>query len=154
MLSLCLMACSKGKSEQSTKEVVSKPLASQQTSIIDAYMTLKDALVQTDAAAAKSAAADLSNVLGNENTDNELINAANVIASSDDVAAQRTQFKIVTDGLIASLKANGIEDGVYLQFCPMTFDNTGANWLSMSDQIRNPYFGDKMLKCGKVIEEL
>jgi Cu(I)/Ag(I) efflux system membrane fusion protein len=32
----------------------------------------------------------------------------------------------------------------------MAFDFDGAEWLSDSDQIRNPYFGDKMLTCGSV----
>ena len=156
MLSLGLMACSGGKTEQSTEtQANTEEKAAQKSSAsIPAYMALKDALVQTDAMAAKSAASDLTSAFSNENMGDALIEAANAIATSDDVAVQRTQFKIVTDGLIASLKANGIEDGVYVQYCPMAFDNTGANWLSMSDQIRNPYFGDMMLKCGKVEEKL
>jgi hypothetical protein len=36
----------------------------------------------------------------------------------------------------------------------MAKNNEGAFWLSASDQIRNPYFGDKMLKCGSVEEEI
>ena len=36
----------------------------------------------------------------------------------------------------------------------MARENKGAHWLSLSDQIRNPYFGDRMLKCGKVVAEL
>ena len=30
----------------------------------------------------------------------------------------------------------------------MAFNNEGAYWLSDAEQIRNPYFGDKMLTCG------
>jgi Cu(I)/Ag(I) efflux system membrane fusion protein len=36
----------------------------------------------------------------------------------------------------------------------MAFNNEGAYWLSDSEQIRNPYFGDKMLTCGVVKEKL
>jgi len=32
----------------------------------------------------------------------------------------------------------------------MAFDNKGAYWLSNEAAIRNPYFGDEMLECGKV----
>ena len=32
----------------------------------------------------------------------------------------------------------------------MAFNNRGADWLSNEAQIRNPYFGDKMMKCGSV----
>ena len=36
----------------------------------------------------------------------------------------------------------------------MAFDNQGAYWLSNAKQIRNPYFGEKMLTCGEVKEKL
>jgi hypothetical protein len=36
----------------------------------------------------------------------------------------------------------------------MAFDDQGADWLSAEEQIRNPYFGDKMLKCGLVEQDL
>ena len=36
----------------------------------------------------------------------------------------------------------------------MAFDNAGADWVSDEALIRNPYFGDLMMKCGYVAEEL
>lgn len=39
---------------------------------------------------------------------------------------------------------------VYIQYCPMAFQNQGAHWLSLDSVIRNPYFGDQMLTCGEV----
>jgi hypothetical protein len=38
-------------------------------------------------------------------------------------------------------------------FCPMAFDDKGAYWLTSGKEIRNPYFGSKMLKCGKIKED-
>jgi hypothetical protein len=32
----------------------------------------------------------------------------------------------------------------------MALNNTGGYWLSSEEKILNPYFGDKMLKCGKI----
>jgi Cu(I)/Ag(I) efflux system membrane fusion protein len=32
----------------------------------------------------------------------------------------------------------------------MALDWEGADWLSDREAIRNPYFGDQMLKCGNV----
>ena len=32
----------------------------------------------------------------------------------------------------------------------MASDGKGANWLSETKEITNPYFGAKMLKCGVV----
>jgi hypothetical protein len=48
----------------------------------------------------------------------------------------------------------GTEMKIYEQFCPMYKNNEGGVWLSMNEEIRNPYFGDKMLKCGKVQREI
>ncbi|MEQ9465922.1 MAG: DUF3347 domain-containing protein [Ekhidna sp.] len=154
-LALAIASCSSAKKEEKaeTKEAAKTEVTEASSGISD-YMALKDALVQTDASAAKDAAAKLAESATKENWSADIVEATKTIASSDNVEAQRTAFKTVTDGLIASLKANDSEDGVYVQYCPMAFDNTGASWLSMSDQIRNPYFGDKMLKCGKVTEEL
>jgi hypothetical protein len=159
LLTAFLLACgSKASNQQTSESAVQEIPATEQnsgsSSVISNYMTLKDALVQTDAIVAKEAASKLAQSATAENWDANIIQAAEAIASSDDVEAQRTAFKNVTDGLILSLKANGSEDGVYVQYCPMAFDNTGANWLSLSEEIRNPYFGDMMLKCGRVEEKL
>lgn len=154
-LALAIASCTSSKKEEksATEEVAKTEVAEPSSGITD-YMSLKDALVQTDASAAKDAASKLAESATNENWNADIVEAVKKIASSNDVEAQRTAFKTVTDGLIASLKANDSEDGVYVQYCPMAFDNTGASWLSMSDQIRNPYFGDMMLKCGRVEEKL
>jgi Cu(I)/Ag(I) efflux system membrane fusion protein len=32
----------------------------------------------------------------------------------------------------------------------MAFDNKGGFWISKEPEIKNPYFGDIMLKCGEV----
>ncbi|NNC61403.1 MAG: DUF3347 domain-containing protein, partial [Eudoraea sp.] len=38
--------------------------------------------------------------------------------------------------------------------CPMANSNKGADWLSSSKEIRNPYYGEAMLTCGSVRGEL
>ena len=43
---------------------------------------------------------------------------------------------------------------VYKQYCPMAFEGKGGYWLSNSKEVRNPYYGDKMLKCGSVQETI
>ena len=42
------------------------------------------------------------------------------------------------------------QEVVYHQFCPMAFNDAGAYWLSGTADIKNPYFGKKMLTCGEV----
>jgi hypothetical protein len=46
----------------------------------------------------------------------------------------------------------GTENTLYQQFCPM-YDK-GSAWLSMEKEIRNPYYGSKMMACGKVQKEI
>jgi hypothetical protein len=41
---------------------------------------------------------------------------------------------------------------VYYDYCPMAKNDQGANWLSDVKEIKNPYFGAKMLSCGEVQE--
>jgi len=43
---------------------------------------------------------------------------------------------------------------VYYQFCPMANKGKGANWLSLENKVKNPYYGSRMLSCGKVVETL
>ena len=43
---------------------------------------------------------------------------------------------------------------VYYQYCPMAFNNKGAYWMSQDREIKNPYFGDKMLECGSLEDSL
>lgn len=45
------------------------------------------------------------------------------------------------------------EKKFYVAFCPMAEGNQGAYWLTLQPLIQNPYFGKKMLKCGKIIED-
>jgi Cu(I)/Ag(I) efflux system membrane fusion protein len=43
---------------------------------------------------------------------------------------------------------------LYVQKCPMANSNKGAVWLSTEKEVKNPYYGDTMLTCGSVIEEI
>ncbi len=42
---------------------------------------------------------------------------------------------------------------IYLNFCPMAFHKKGGYWLQDSEDIKNPYYGPKMLKCGEIKSE-
>jgi len=50
------------------------------------------------------------------------------------------------------VKAFGSGMTLYHDHCPMYDNNKGAMWLSETREIRNPYFGDKMMTCGSVKE--
>ena len=77
------------------------------------------------------------------------------ISELNDIEIQRKQFQFVSDALINSIQAFGTEGkALYKQHCPMAFDNSGADWISDEKNIRNPYFGDKMMTCGITKGEL
>jgi membrane fusion protein, copper/silver efflux system len=71
------------------------------------------------------------------------------------IEMKRSHFSIVSNKLIKAVDMFGIasDQPVHLQFCPMAFDNKGGFWISSEKEIRNPYFGDIMLKCGEVKRE-
>jgi Cu(I)/Ag(I) efflux system membrane fusion protein len=72
-----------------------------------------------------------------------------------DIKKQRAYYSGISNTLYDALKHYGIDSGtIYRQYCPMAFDNKGAFWLSSTKEIRNPFFGEKMLKCGSTKEEL
>lgn len=141
----------------------------QLSAVFTSYVTLKEAFVATDAAKVKTEAATVASSLAG--TDMKLLTGAahndwmtysgamdaalKEIQATDDIEAQRTAFKNLSDNLYKSIKAYGL-GGVtaYYEYCPMAFNDTGAYWLSDNSTIRNPYFGDKMLSCGSVEETL
>ena len=125
--------------------------------IIAGYLQLKDALVETDATKAGNISKDLYSTL-NESED-ELIKKIRFdiehISHTDDAGHQREHFNALSENIYTLVKSTSAnESTLYKQYCPMAFDNRGAFWLSDSKEIMNPYFGDKMLKCGSVKEEI
>jgi Cu(I)/Ag(I) efflux system membrane fusion protein len=134
-------------------------------SLADRYLILKDAFVDTDHKKASEAASDFVENLQQVNM-NLLTGDAHVywmeqqeiflahgerVAEMEDIEDQRKQFGYISDALIKSIEAFGIQgDTLFVQYCPMAFKNSGADWIASDETIRNPYFGDKMMKCGNV----
>lgn len=123
--------------------------------IYKGYISLKNSLVSSNAKAAHQTAADLSVSLkafeGCENT--ALI--ADKIAGSEDIKLQRKEFTALSSDVIAMFKHTDLKKGtIYVQHCPMANNGDGGDWLSSEKKIRNPYYGDKMMECGAVLEEI
>lgn len=134
---------------------------------LDAYYSLKDAFVKSDTAlvnpaasafAEKIAAVDMTTA----KADTTLVETAqqyqqtvtteskNIVTAAG-IDAKRKAFQATSDALFDLLRIVRYSGSkVYQQHCPMAFENAGANWLSSTNEIRNPYFGAKMLECGEV----
>ena len=123
--------------------------------IYDGYIALKNALVSTKFEDAKNAAAvlktDLANYKGCENT--SLI--ADKIATAKDIAAQRKDFTALSADVIALFKhADVVKGAIFVQHCPMANNGDGGDWLSTEQKIQNPYYGDEMMECGRIVETI
>ncbi|CAN5327636.1 DUF3347 domain-containing protein [soil metagenome] len=119
-------------------------------SIYQHYINIKNALVQTDAEMAQERARDLIAELENTSTAAGVTTAATKIAGSSDVNNQRQAFSELTRAMESQLKGALASGEIYKQYCPMAFEGKGDSWFSNTKEIRNPYYGDKMLKCGRV----
>jgi membrane fusion protein, copper/silver efflux system len=72
-----------------------------------------------------------------------------------DMSAMRVHFEPLSEAFIETARTLGaIGQTWYVAFCPMYDDDRGAYWLSEFEEIKNPYFGDMMLRCGEVRETL
>ena len=117
--------------------------------ILKDYFNLKDALVGDDNDKAKELGATLASTFGNIMED--ATEHAEHISESD-IAHQREHFKIISKDVTDMVAITGTENTLYQLFCPM-YDG-GSNWLSMSKDVKNPYYGSKMLTCGEMQKEI
>lgn len=126
--------------------------------LIKLYEVLKDYLVESNSKNVGVAAVDLKAFLNSNSQENEFRNIKielEKIRTSKNIDKQRYSFKILSNNLLKILpKKMSIQGPLYLQYCPMADQNKGAYWLSSIKEIRNPYFGDKMLNCGSITDTL
>ncbi|ADV51151.1 hypothetical protein Celal_3907 [Cellulophaga algicola DSM 14237] len=133
--------------------------------VLKDYFNLKDALVADDNTKAKELGAtlvrslkslDVSKYTDAEQEElNEIIEDAAEHAehiSESPMAHQREHFKVLSKDVTDMVSITGTANTLYEQFCPM-YDK-GSAWLSMSKDIKNPYYGSKMLNCGKLQKEI
>lgn len=133
------------------------------------YLTLKDYLVATDFEAARKEGISVEKSFSK--IDMMLVKGAaheywmekakriktNIdgLENAKDIEKQRMWFSGISDNLAQTVQVFGLIEGdFFIQHCPMALDDKGAVWLSREDKIMNPYFGDKMLKCGVVKDSL
>ena len=133
--------------------------------VFDTYIELKNALVlSNNELATKSSEMFIKNL---ENVDMTLLKvqeahkhwmqqlkgideAIKMLSQHNDINMQRKYFKPLSAHMTSAVVAFGVNQKIYSQYCPMADNDNGGYWLSLEEGIRNPYFGDAMLKCGTV----
>jgi hypothetical protein len=165
VLLLVLAACSnaeKPKQEEPAQKVQNTSASTKVQledpkvqSIFDKYLLLKDALVDSKYEPAQNAASALQEVLaGYEGCENTSL-IAKKIAESKDLATQRKEFTYLSSDLIAMFNHATLKKGtIFVEHCPMANKGDGGYWLSSEKKIQNPYYGEAMMECGEVTQEL
>lgn len=140
------------KSEDGMGDMMNKDgaMQSDMSPMMTSYMELKDALVSDDPEKAGNAAENMLEAPGVQDAAKSSLQG---IAGSDDLKEQRKHFSELSEEMYRMAKEGDMDETLYWNHCPMAMNN-GANWLSMSEKISNPYMGQRMPGCGSVQETL
>jgi hypothetical protein len=137
------------------------------TAIVDAYLLIKNALVNDDKdGAAKGGTAlldafskfDMTQLTESQHKEymeileNAKEHAEHIVKSPID--HQREHFEELSTDINDIVRLVGTDKTLYQDFCPMANDGKGAIWLSEIKDIKNPFYGSKMLKCGEVQKQI
>jgi Cu(I)/Ag(I) efflux system membrane fusion protein len=156
-----------GAVPESTTDYVPAQFAEKLKQLLDPYLVWEEALVKENAPAAHDAVKNLSASLAGMNPDkfgshqmwvllyDQMNTALAKARSANDIEIIREAFSAVSDTYFKAIQEFEVEGlHAYYQYCPMAFNNKGAYWISKSEDIKNPYFGSRMLTCGEVIQEI
>jgi Cu(I)/Ag(I) efflux system membrane fusion protein len=144
---------------------VSKEFQQQLNEVLNEYIALKDAFVKEESSNIISQSEKIGGLLSKvdmkflENKEaqtfwmsleKQLRVAVSSILKTTVIKEQRNHFKQVSASLIEALQVFGVNEKVFITFCPMADSDKGAYWLSKDEKVINPYFGNAMLTCGEV----
>jgi Cu(I)/Ag(I) efflux system membrane fusion protein len=132
--------------------------------LINEYLSMKDALTTDNIVGAKNAALKMQNILNGIDMNlfgvdadkhwmkckTDLQNSFKQVAKIEKINDLRKTFQQISDAIITLASSfTPYNKTLFIQYCPMANDDTGAYWMSITNEIKNPYFGKAMLKCGE-----
>ena len=153
-----------GKKSMMTSEnnllELSTEIQEQFREVIKNYLQLKNDLVNDHAEASKNSAqkalTQLQAITTSEEETSAKINSLKEgfsnISKADQIEVQREYFISLSEEIINISKQIETSQKLFVQKCPMANNNQGAKWLSLEEEIKNPYYGASMLGCGSVID--
>ncbi|MBN2134498.1 MAG: efflux RND transporter periplasmic adaptor subunit [Acidobacteria bacterium] len=125
--------------------------------ILEEYFTIQQELTNDNLKGTKASAEKLVSILkqikqhGSDTLQKLIKNSAD-ISKAQDITVARDKFynlsQLLID-LVEKYKPSG-KKPIVLMFCPMARNNAGAYWLQDNKDLRNPYYGSEMLKCGEM----
>lgn len=129
------------------------------------YFEMKDALAKDDFEDAKEYgrqilmsvdAVNMSIFKGESHTvwmtlSSDIKNELQHIGEQKEIGGVRKYFQNVSNTIITMTNVwHPYNKTLYVLHCPMVDNNKGADWISLTKKIENPYFGKEMSTCGEV----
>lgn len=131
--------------------------------IIDSYIQIKNALVNDDKDGAAKGATIMLTAFSNfdmkqlseaqhkeymEILESAKEHAEHIVKSPLD--HQREHFETMSTDINDLITLLGTDKTLYVDYCPMA----KASWLSETKDIKNPFYGSKMMTCGSVKSQI
>ena len=147
-----------GNIVQSATPITSTPFTLQDQgihAIFQQYTQLTTALTNSNFADAKIAANAIEAGAKEVTGAGSVASTAAKITNAADIETQRNAYATLSNKIIELVKQSGLNNGeLYVDYCPMALNDKGASWLSTQKEIKNPYFGEKMMTCGEIKETI
>jgi len=133
------------------------------TILVNEYLAFKDALVADNFEEANKRISNFTKEVKtseemNEHTEHQemhkahhgkMLAAIEIAVAAKNIEELRGSLEAITTELVTAVENQGYDKSVlFVQFCPMANGGKGAKWMSNKEEIQNPYYGKKMLKCG------
>ena len=137
--------------------------------ILNSYLQMKNAFAKDNDKSAADAANEMTKAFANFNktaltpaqakiyndiADDAKEHAEHIGKNAGNIKHQREHFDMLSKDIYQLVKTFGGAQKLYYDHCPMFNDGKGANWISETKNIVNPYYGKAMTTCGTVKEEL
>ena len=156
------------KNEMAMQDTIKKEVANPLLEVYTSYFALKDALIANDGVTASNKAKELFKAIDKVPMDKlasdqhtvwmkymtKLSYDAEHIKGVTETDHQREHFSSLSKNMFEVMKAIKPSYSVYYDRCPMYNDGKGGDWISKESAIKNPFYGNQMLTCGKTVETI
>jgi len=122
--------------------------------LLPIYLAVSEALAADDFDKAREAWSELA-ALAPDSGDHGLHAEVDQGSAANDIEDLRAVLEPISNRMIAAVREHGnpATETLHRVHCPMAFDWEGADWIQTGSDVRNPYFGATMYRCGTVEEE-
>lgn len=153
----------------SMKIEVSKEVRSELENVVNHYLILKDALVKDNLDIAKKEALTLEKLIKKadglkfspeakiswDKLSAQLKQRSTQLSEAKNIEEIRAGFdEFSAEMIMLATIFQPTSKKLYIQHCPMADNDRGADWLSLSPDVKNPYYGSAMLSCGEIKKEI